>query len=801
VNTADSSHAQLATKSRQVFMRHVIEDLPQVAERVEQDLLERSETVMFGTEGQRLRDASRNFKLFKADWLQRCTDGLGRMLKVKPAAEGVHALGEELSLVGEETVENQILAARAALVAVDKGSDAFNEWRLRLQHLELTDELDKRDPAQALNVLQVVVDAWLSAGLTRLDWQVSQAVLHSALARLVAAGYAEANRFLLQRGVMPEIDLRDLVRKAARSSAAGRSGGSAPASLEASDPPAYPASSMGGLTHVVPTAGRASGPAPMAGLAAGEPATSGPYWPGQGTPAMTGAGGSVANGMSGPLAQLAEAVTHDLARFMAQQVPNAATWFQSAGSTGPAGPGRPATEAGATSQLPSGPPPAWLAIPRPPEAVWNTLESGAAAVRQHARDLKKAATTQEDKALIELVALIFDSILSEDRIPSSIRLWFARLQMPVLRNAVADPTFLASDAHPARLLIDRMGSCVLGFDPSVPLEALEREIKRIVQVIEQYPETGRRVFELMLKEFEAFLAKAVREQPRLNRVVDVASQVELKGTLTVQYTIELRKLLGEAPVLESLRTFLFHTWAEVMAQASVVYGKHAESAVMIRQLAADLLWAASAKPSRQERAQVIARVPSLMTQLREGLALLGYDAVRQEAEIKPVSDALAAAFISQTAAIDPRWLAKLTVHLGKLEDIITPADTGDLALSRDNVEMITGQDASNVTVLPNVDTSTPKHLLAWAKALPVGGWHSLEHNGQPVLVQLAWQSPRKQLFLFVNGAQQSWLMQQGRVAQYLKAGLLRSTEGEALTTRATRQALDKLKANPERLLA
>jgi hypothetical protein len=34
----------------------------------------------------------------------------------------------------------------------------------------------------------------------------------------------------------------------------------------------------------------------------------------------------------------------------------------------------------------------------------------------------------------------------------------------------------------------------------------------MVQVIEQYPETGRRVFELMLDEFEAFLAKAVSEQ-------------------------------------------------------------------------------------------------------------------------------------------------------------------------------------------------------------------------------------------------------------------------------------------------
>ena len=44
-------------------------------------------------------------------------------------------------------------------------------------------------------------------------------------------------------------------------------------------------------------------------------------------------------------------------------------------------------------------------------------------------------------------------------------------------------------------------------------------------------------------------------------------------------------------------------------------------------------------------------------------------------------------------------------------------------------------------------------------------------------------------------------MQQGRVASYLQAGLLKPAESEALTTRATRSALEKLDANPERLLA
>ena len=436
-----------------------------------------------------------------------------------------------------------------------------------------------------------------------------------------------------------------------------------------------------------------------------------------------------------------------------------------------------------------------------PPVDWSSLEAGLSGLRAQARALKQVARSDEERALIELVAMIFDGILSEDRIPASIRVWFARLQMPVLRHAVADPTFVSSPQHPARQLIDRMGSCVLGFDPAVSLEVLEVEIKRIVQTVEQYPESERRVFELMLKEFEAFLAKRVKAQPQLQRVVDVAARLELKGALTVQYTIELRKLLAKAPVADALRNFLFQTWVEVMAQAAVVYGPQDERALQLRRLVSDVLWAASAKPTRQERAQVIARVPGLMTQLRAGLALLGYDAERQEAEIKPLSDALAAAFMSRAEPIDPVWLKDFTRQLECLEDVLDEESAGDLTLTRDNLEQITGEDASHVTVLPNTEGEVPRHLQAWARALPVGAWYTLEHNGQGCLVQLAWQSRRQQLYLFVGAARQTFLVQQGRVGQYLKAGLLKPAETEPLTERATREALGKLEANPERLLA
>jgi hypothetical protein len=87
-------------------------------------------------------------------------------------------------------------------------------------------------------------------------------------------------------------------------------------------------------------------------------------------------------------------------------------------------------------------------------------------LQQRKHELKQAAATPVERATIEIVALLFQSILTEDRIPATVRVWFARLQMPVLRVAVSEPDFFAAVDHPARRLIDRMGACVMGFDAS-----------------------------------------------------------------------------------------------------------------------------------------------------------------------------------------------------------------------------------------------------------------------------------------------------------------------------------------------
>lgn len=422
-------------------------------------------------------------------------------------------------------------------------------------------------------------------------------------------------------------------------------------------------------------------------------------------------------------------------------------------------------------------------------------------LREQTTELKNKAETKSEKATIEIVALMFQAILTEERIPPSIRVWFARLQMPVLRVALAEPEFFGTLNHPARQLIDRMGSCVMGFDASVIHgSALEVEVKRIVQVIEQYPETGKRVFQIVYDEFQKFLTKFLTGKESTQKLVSIAQQVEQKETLTIQYTIEMRNMLKDIPVRDEIRAFLFKVWAEVLAVAAVRKGpQHAET-VALKKSAADMVWSASAKPNRSDRARVIQDLPELLQRLRAGMTLLGMPPTEQDAHIKIVSDTMADAFMAKTQAIPQAQIEAMTKRLANLEDFVSEDGLGDLPLDAESIEMMLGIDASTIDVVTNGGSKPTPAMVAWAQELQPGDWFTLDHNGRVTPVQYVWRSDRKHLNLFAASSGHSYLIQAGRLAAYLQAGLLLPQEEETLTVRATRDALTKLDANPQRLL-
>jgi hypothetical protein len=92
-------------------------------------------------------------------------------------------------------------------------------------------------------------------------------------------------------------------------------------------------------------------------------------------------------------------------------------------------------------------------------------------------------------------------------------------------------------------------------------------------------------------------------------------------------------------------------------------------------------------------------------------------------------------------------------------------------------------------------------MTAWAQNLSLGAWFTLNYSAQSVQVEYVWRSPMGRLHLFASVLGRSYLIQSVRLAAYLEAGLLVPQEEVSLTVRATRSAMAKLEAEPERLLA
>ena len=794
-STSSAHQRSLAQQSRAKFVALAGDSLGAVRLAVRERLSMMVDEVRPAREMQERRDLWTAFQQRAAAWESGTLAAWQKLLNAPPV-QGAQPRSNSLTfeLMTDDVVENKIVASRMGQVVLDRSAEEFAYLSARLQLLEGSEELSAFDVVRPEVLLLALIEQWTASGMSRAGLGMVTEVLQRELAARFLEAYRAVNAFLTANGVTQSADLRARMRRTDGASSPG-----SPPSRSFGD---------GGDASGWAQSGRAAGSG-FGGAGAGGAGPGGPGGPGGGrSSAMQGAGRGAASAadetrmmtVASPLARArrrAQGVMVHLKRVLTDHISDFDKTVQQPISQSLARAIARKQDGGDTDPL-------YGSVPGTGALDYGGMDVAQVAgqLRERSNALKKAASTTGEKATIEIVALMFQSILAEERIPPAVRVWFARLQLPVLRVALAEPEFFGTLDHPARQLIDRMGSCVMGFDASaINGSALETEIKRVVQVIEQYPETGRRVFQLVYDEFQQFLSKYLTEKGSTLRVATLAQQVEQKETLAIQYTIELRNMLRELPVREDIREFLFKVWAEVLAMAAVRNGPQHEETIALKKAASELVWAASAKPNRAERARVIQNLPMLLQRLRQGMTLLSLDSTVQEGHIKRISDTLADAFMSKTEAIPQARIESMAARLANLEDFVSDDSMGDLPLDNENIEMMLGIDASSIEVIADGGSKPTDAMLAWAQELELGHWFMLDHSNRINQVQFAWRSDRKQLHLFASMDGRSYLIQARRLAAYLQAGLLVPQEEEALTLRATRDALAKLDANPERLLA
>ena len=121
--------------------------------------------------------------------------------------------GSKLSLVDDDTIEHEILSSRLALAMMDRASWEFTDLRSRMNVLEGREELEANDILRPHVLARVVTDSWRVAPLGFDTWRVLQSVVHEEFAHFAEECYHETNRFLLERHVLSEVDLRPFIRR------------------------------------------------------------------------------------------------------------------------------------------------------------------------------------------------------------------------------------------------------------------------------------------------------------------------------------------------------------------------------------------------------------------------------------------------------------------------------------------------------------------------------------------------------------------------------------------------------------
>jgi Protein of unknown function (DUF1631) len=255
-------------------------------------------------------------------------------------------------------------------------------------------------------------------------------------------------------------------------------------------------------------------------------------------------------------------------------------------------------------------------------------------IRTHREELRQASTGTLDHMVIDVVGSLFDQILSDPRVPPQMARQIARLQLPVLRVALADNTFFSSRKHPVRRFVNRIASLAAAFDEfdDGPGKEFMARVRELVQEIVEGDFDQMDVYTSKLNALEGFIAQQAKTAVEANAsAVSMVDGKESDLRIQQRYMLQLRAALTPLSLQDYLRDFLAQVWSQALATATRRDGAQSELVQRLKRAGRDLVMSVQPKGSPAMRKKFLMQLPPLMKDLNEGMKLVGWpDAAQKE---------------------------------------------------------------------------------------------------------------------------------------------------------------------------
>ncbi|MEX0960750.1 MAG: DUF1631 family protein [Burkholderiales bacterium] len=241
--------------------------------------------------------------------------------------------------------------------------------------------------------------------------------------------------------------------------------------------------------------------------------------------------------------------------------------------------------------------------------------------------------SEMDAMTLDIVALLFDELFDDPGIPIGVKGLIGRLQIPILKVAIADKAFFATKHHPARLMLDTLGEIAArmlnDIDASNP--AFVRLDKLLQALLEGF-EDDIGIFEATREQLKTLLDE---EEQRVEQETQSAGeQIERDEKLALAKTVaqtEIKMRLRGSKLPRPILEFLSRQWIKVLILYQVKHGEESDDWKNALKTMDLLVWSVEPKSTLEERRELVGKVPQLLKGLNEGLHFAGIeDAVRTQ---------------------------------------------------------------------------------------------------------------------------------------------------------------------------
>lgn len=428
-----------------------------------------------------------------------------------------------------------------------------------------------------------------------------------------------------------------------------------------------------------------------------------------------------------------------------------------------------------------------------------------------------------DAMTLDIVAMLFDYILDDSRIPDAMKALIGRLQIPVLKVAMLDKAFFSQKTHPARKLLDRLAEISIGWNEEEGHQGgLYKKVDDLVQRVLNEFDDKVGIFAELAQDLEQYLAA---EKKRADELTGLSAQIvhhrEQEEIARIMAHEEIRRRIHMPLLPEVIGSFLAGCWERVLAAGYAQGGEDGESWARGVETMDELIWSVAPKRVPEDRKQLVSLLPGLLKRLQDGMVLAGLaeaereqffarlvkchaDAIKSGLEGQAQeSAAQEAAFVAQAFdAEDAAEIARQADEPGDfmevpvLLDAIEPDPVFVQAVSAEaeadsGWQTFTISDANWQLGQENAGDEYD----AMVKRLKRGSWIELgQENGAPNRVKLAWVSPLKGLYLFTNrlGQNAASITPVG-LAEKFRSGHAHIIDDIALMDNAVNQLVEQLK--------